>query len=111
MSLIETMRETHQNLLERLKTVGPGADETVNDAFMEDLRQHFALEEQEVYPIAQATGWTAGTAVTELLYQHQILRQQCLEASHDPKHWVMFCEQLSEHFAVEDLTVFSLVDQ
>jgi hypothetical protein len=83
----------------------------VNQAFIKDLVQEFAMEESEVYPLAQSTGWTGGTAVLELKYQHQTLLQQFDHACHDPADWKVFCQQLREHFTVEDLTVLSLLDR
>ncbi len=111
MNTVETIRFAQNQLLARLDTTGPGTSSSVNQAFIKDLIQEFAKEENEVYPMAQSTGWTGGAAVLELKYQHQTLRQQFDRACHDPAEWKTFCQHLREHFSVEDLTVLSLLER
>ncbi len=111
MSAVESVRLAQNQFLARLHTTGPGGSFSVNQAFIEDLVEQFAKEENEVYPMAQSTGWTGGAAVLELKYQHQTLRQQFDRACHDPAEWKTFCQHLREHFSVEDLTVLSLLER
>ncbi|PSR34925.1 MAG: hypothetical protein C7B46_03155 [Sulfobacillus benefaciens] len=110
-NMAQTIRLAQNQLLARLDTTGPGVSHGVNQAFVEDLVEQFAMEENEVYPLAQSSGWTGGTAVLELKYQHQNLRQQFDHACQNPADWKIFCQQLREHFAAEDLTVLSLLDR
>lgn len=104
------MREDHATILRDLHDAGPLNSKIVNDALLERLVAHFAREERELYPMAQATGWTGGSAVTELRYQHQTLRNSFQESLEDEKAWERFCQQIQDHFAAEDLLVFPLIE-
>ncbi len=104
------MREDHATIIKELSDAGPLQSKILNDTLLERLLAHFAREERELYPMAQATGWTGGSAVTELRYQHQTLRQNFLESLHDETAWERFCQHVQDHFSAEELLVFPLVE-
>ena len=109
MMTAEAMKVAHRTILRAMEMAGPLAAETENDAFLQQVLEHFAEEEREVYPIAQATGWTGGSVVSELRYQHQTLRQTFLDSVQNEKSWERFDQQIREHFSAEELLVFPLI--
>lgn len=110
MTIVEAMKNDHERMLREYHQVGPAASDAGNDAFLAALLEHFAREERELYPVVQATGWTGGSTVTELRYQHQTLRQMCKDSVRDGESWSRFGRQLQEHFSAEELLVFPLVE-
>lgn len=110
MTVVEAMREDHGTLLKELRDAGPLKSGAKNEEILARLVAHFAQEERELYPMAQATGWTGGSAVTELRYQHQTLRHTFQEPLEDEKAWELLYQQVQEHFSAEELLVFPLVE-
>ncbi len=110
MTVVEAMKNEHGSMLRELNQAGPTASMDVNEAFLGHLTDHFAQEERELYPMAQAAGWTGGSAVTELRYQHQTLRQNFKESVQNRESWERFGQQVREHFSAEELLVFPLVE-
>lgn len=111
MTIVGAMKSDHERILREYHQVGPVASAADNDAFFAALLGHFAREERELYPVVQATGWTGGSAVTELRYQHQTLSQMFKASLQDSETWDRFGRQLQEHFSAEELLVFPLLEE
>ena len=82
--------------------------------FDRHLQQHFAVEEEFVFPAARSAGTPAGDLVSQLLDEHREMTSQIRSLAENPQvaaaDLAAFGEILNAHIRLEDRQLFPLME-